>query len=78
MSTTPAVSRRARAHSRPRRDPWRHLSYGAIARGTGLHTSAISRIFRRQRRPTIPSALKIAGFLGVSVDRLLGELRVRE
>lgn len=53
------------------------MSYGAIARGTNLSTSTVSRIFRGERRPTIPSALAIAGFLGVSMDRLLGELRVK-
>lgn len=46
----------------------RRFSRGDISRGTGYTKIHISRIFSGQRRPSLNSANRIAGFLGVTVE----------
>lgn len=51
------------------------FTLGAISRGTGITRPHVTRIFNGQRKPTIKTAEKIAGFMGVSMDTLVGFLR---
>lgn len=43
-------------------------SRGDLSRGTGYAKIHISRLFSGQRRPSLTSATKIAGFLGVPIE----------
>lgn len=51
------------------------FSQGDVARGTGLSPSTICKIFSGSRGPMTRNLEKIAGFLGVRVDKLLAALR---
>ena len=65
---------RRRALTRP--GDGSRVSYYEIADGTGLHVSYICRIFNRRRTSfSATTAEKIAGYLGISVDKLLALLR---
>lgn len=46
----------------------------AVARGTGMSRSAISRIFSGERKPSVHSAERIARYLGIPVAVLWAEL----
>ena len=41
-----------------------------VHRGTGLSRAMITRVFSCKRRPSLDAASRIAGFLGVSIDKL--------
>lgn len=45
-------------------------SVGDVARGTGITHSHISRIFNGRRTPSMACAVKIANFLGITLDDL--------
>lgn len=47
-------------------------SLGDVARGTGLSRSMVTRVFSGDRRPSVETASKVAGYLGVSMDNLYG------
>lgn len=49
-------------------------SRGQIAQGTGISISHISKVFSGRRRPSLTSALRIATFLGISVEFLLARV----
>lgn len=51
------------------------VSYYSIARGTGLHVTYVCRIFNKRRTFSVTTAEKIAGYLGLSVDRFLALFR---
>ncbi len=42
-----------------------------IARATNLDPATVSRIFSGRRRPSLSAALKIARYLGTSVEKLM-------
>lgn len=45
-----------------------------IAKGTGMSVSAVSKIFSGKRMPGLVKAIKIAQFMGVSVEFLMGNI----
>lgn len=49
-----------------------------IAAETGISISHLSRLFSGERRPSLPMALKLANYFGVTVERLLGEVLPRK
>lgn len=53
----------------------RKLSLGEIARGSGITRPHVTRIFNGKRELSLRSAQKLASFLGVSIDSLLGFLQ---
>ena len=46
-----------------------------IATGTGLSLTHVSQLFSGKKQPSMASARKIAGLLGVTIDRLDNILR---
>jgi transcriptional regulator with XRE-family HTH domain len=46
------------------------VSVGDVARGTGLSPSHLSRVFNGRRTPSMRTALKIALFVGCTIDEL--------
>jgi transcriptional regulator with XRE-family HTH domain len=51
------------------------LTNGDVARGTQIAHAQISRIFSGKQGMSLTSALRIAGFLGVTVERLASILK---
>lgn len=79
QGTTALPRPRPRVHPRARRPPKNNerlqliaptATLGAIARGTGLNVEHVSRIFNRKRTPSLRSAVKIAKFLQIPVEKL--------
>jgi len=71
-----SLSPRAQAVLRDIVGPDRDLpTIGMIAASTGYSRSYISYLLNGRRNGTIEVALAVAGYLGVSVDKLLGALR---
>ena len=52
------------------------LTNGDVHRGTGIAHAQISRIFSGKQSMSLASALRIAGYLGLSVERLSSILKV--
>jgi len=51
------------------------LTNGDVSRGTKLNQSQVSRIFSRKQSMSLAAALRIAGYLGISVERLAALLK---
>jgi transcriptional regulator with XRE-family HTH domain len=51
-----------------------HLCLSDIARGTGIRKGHISAIFAGKNIPRVDAAVKIASFLGITVQRLMAEI----
>ena len=52
----------------------RGLCRSEVARKTGLSLSHVSRILSGQRTPSLGALVRIADYLGVTTDELIGEL----
>jgi hypothetical protein len=52
------------------------LSNGDVSRGTRIALSQVSRIFSGKQSMSLAAALRIAGYLGISVERLAALLKV--
>ena len=66
---------------RPRLGPinWpEDVSNGDIARGTGLSRTLISKIRSGQRTPSLMTAEKIAGYLGMPLSEFVAGIRKRQ
>jgi transcriptional regulator with XRE-family HTH domain len=48
---------------------------GEISRGSGVSRPHVTRIFNGKREMSLRAAERISGFLGISIDTLLGFLR---
>lgn len=46
------------------------ISYAQIAKGTGIDVTHVCRIFTRRRGLSLNNAIKIAPYLGISVEKL--------
>lgn len=50
------------------------VSYGDIARATGLNVGHVCRIFTRKRQPSLETVRRISAYLGCSIEKLLSVL----
>jgi transcriptional regulator with XRE-family HTH domain len=53
----------------------RKYSLGEISRGSGVSRPHVTRVFNGKRGMSLTVAERIAGFLGIPIDALLGFLR---
>lgn len=51
------------------------ISRRAVARGTGLSRTYVSRIFSGQRNPSIDTCARLAAYLGVTIDEFYLQLK---
>jgi predicted transcriptional regulator len=79
--SSPKLRQEAVAASEVRRDEngvyvrGRRYSLGEISRGSGVSRPHVTRVFNGKREMSLRVAERISGFLGVSIDALLGFLR---
>lgn len=50
-------------------------SRGEISRGTGLSLSHVSRVFSGARKPSLTTLKRLAAYLGVNIDVVVGSIR---
>lgn len=50
---------------------YKSINMSDVARGTKMSLSAVSRVFSGDRNPRISTAIRIAAYLGITIDELL-------
>ena len=57
---------------------YKSINMSDVARGTKMSLSAVSRVFSGDRNPRISTAIRIAAYLGITIDELLQNRLVQQ